>query len=148
MLDHPTHDHWHLDAMARYALVDPATGRTVVAADKVSFCLRDNRRVAGATGRPEARHYGTCGRTREQGVAVGWADVYGHYLPGQALRLPARLRDGGYCLLLEADPDDLLLETDEDDNAAVLAIRIVDGDRVGKGSPALCRSVLSTMRTG
>nr|WP_269205192.1 lysyl oxidase family protein [Motilibacter aurantiacus] len=147
MLDHPTHNHWHLDAMAKYALLDPETGRAVVSADKVSFCLRDNRRVPGATGRVEARHYGTCGRARVQGVAVGWADVYGHYLPGQALRLPRSLPDGGYCLLLEADPDGLLLETDEKDNAAVLPVRIVEGTRVGKGSAALCRGVLSSLRT-
>jgi hypothetical protein len=46
MLSHPTHDHWHFDAMAGYALRRPGDHEPVVSKNKVSFCLRDNRRVA------------------------------------------------------------------------------------------------------
>jgi hypothetical protein len=54
----------------------------------------------------------------------GWADVYSADLADQHLELPADLPDGPYCLHNEADPRELLLETDDDDNASVVTVRI------------------------
>ena len=47
MLRHPGHRHWHFDAMAAYSLRRPGTDNALVSRNKVSFCLRDNRRVPG-----------------------------------------------------------------------------------------------------
>ncbi|MGH8825898.1 MAG: lysyl oxidase family protein [Jiangellaceae bacterium] len=124
MLDHPEHEHWHFDAMARYTLTRPGESSPLVASDKVSFCLRDNRETATASPVRPTQFYGDCARDRVQGITPGWADVYSADLADQHLDLPADLPDGSYCLHNEADPRELLLETDDDDNASVVTIRI------------------------
>jgi len=136
MLDHPTHKHWHFDAMARYALTKSETSTPIASQEKVSFCLRDSRRTPAGPG-PTRRHYGDCGRNRVQGISPGWTDVYRADLPGQALKLPDELADGQYCLHAVADPLGLLTETDEGDNAAVRSIRITGND-VRPGDRVAC----------
>jgi hypothetical protein len=142
MLFHPGHDHWHFDASARYTLMS-ADAKTVLAAqDKVSFCLRDSRlapavAVPAGSAVPAARSYGECDRDNTQGISAGWADVYRARLPGQALRLPPNLPDGVYCLHIEADPNGLLQESRDDDNASVRTIRITR-TRVALAVPASC----------
>ena len=128
MLVHPTHHHWHFDAMAGYALVRPGGGDPIVSTDKVSFCLRDNRRVAGRPASTPSR-YGDCeDRLDLQGISPGWADVYGNDLDGQVLDIPDGLPGGVYCLRTVADPHGLIVESDETDNAAQLAIRLAGSD--------------------
>ena len=127
MFVHPTHDHWHFDAMAGYALLRPG-GRPIVSKDKVSFCLRDNRRVAGMPA-SAPRRYGDCeDRLDVQGISPGWADVYGNDLGGQMLDVPDNLPGGVYCLHTVADPHGLIRESDETDNAAVRAILLTGAD--------------------
>jgi Lysyl oxidase len=96
----------------------------LVASDKVSFCLRDNRETPSASGAVVPQHYGDCGPEKVQGISPGWADVYDTDLPDQHLVLPPDLPDGLYCLHNEADPLELLLEIDDTDNAAVVAVRV------------------------
>ena len=124
MLDHPTHGHWHFDAMARYSLTRPGELSPLVASDKVSFCLRDNRETPSASPITVPQHYGDCAADKVQGISPGWADVYDTDLPDQHLVLPADLADGRYCLHNEADPLQLLLETSDEDNAAAIALLI------------------------
>jgi hypothetical protein len=128
MLDHPTHDHWHFDAMAAYRLSIPGTARRV-SRDKVSFCLRDNERARGRPRTVRRAYFGECSATGPQGISPGWIDVYGADLDGQWLRVPRGIDGRSACLTLEADPDDLLLETDETDNTTSIAVRIT-GTRV------------------
>jgi hypothetical protein len=136
MLDHPTHRHWHFDAMAGYALTKPGTSTPIASQEKVSFCLRGSREVPRGLG-PTREHYGDCGRNKVQGISPGWADVYRADLPGQMLELPDELADGQYCLHAVADPLGLLEETDEGDNAAVRSIRIA-GNEVRPGDRMAC----------
>ncbi len=137
MLDHDGHSHWHFDAAAKYTLVEPRGGAPVAVADKVSFCWRDNREVpAEADPRPK-QHYGDCSYDTVQGITPGWADVYGEQLDDQHLDLPTDLADGVYCLWNEADPLDLLRETDDTDNAAVTAIEI-RGTDVAEAPRQMC----------
>ncbi len=137
MLDHEGHDHWHFDTAARYALIQPGQAAPVAEAAKVSFCWRDNREVpAEADPRPE-QHYGDCTRDTVQGITPGWADVYPERLDDQHLDLPADLPDGVYCLWNEADPRNLLRESDDSDNAAVSAIEIT-GTEVAAARPDAC----------
>jgi Lysyl oxidase len=143
MLDHPTHDHWHFDAMATYRLVDPAPRRRgVVGRPKVSFCLRDNQPIPGTTPRQRRSYFGDCGRTLVQGISPGWVDLYDSSLPGQSLRLPRRMPDGVYCLVLRADPRDQLVESDEGNNASARPVRI-RGNRVTAPRVRACRGVIS-----
>ena len=124
MVDHPDHEHWHFDAMARYALTPVGSTTPVAENTKVSFCLRDNVPIPGAAAGPP-EHYGECDtRLSVQGISPGWADVYTAELADQVLDLPAGLADGAYCLHTEADPLRLLQEVDPTDNAAVLTVQI------------------------
>jgi hypothetical protein len=124
MLSHPDHDHWHFDAMARYALTPVGSATPVAENNKVSFCLRDNIAVPGAAGSAPA-HYGECETNLSvQGISPGWADVYTARLADQHLPLPDGLADGTYCLHTEADPLRRVQEIDDTDNAAVLAVQI------------------------
>jgi hypothetical protein len=136
MLRHPGHDHWHFDAMASYALRAPVTGDVVAARPKVSFCLRDNRRVRGVATTVRREHFGECSRTGRQGISPGWVDVYPNDLPGQSLRLP-RAADRRWCLDLVADPRGLVDEADETDNGSSVGI-VVDGLSASRDPRADC----------
>jgi hypothetical protein len=126
MLAHPTHDHWHFDAMAGYSLRSPVSGRRLATRPKVSFCLRDNRRLPGAESGVVREHFGECSRTGPQGISPGWSDIYLWDLPGQTLRIPAGLDRQVLCLDLTADPRDLLVETDETDNDTSITVVVTD----------------------
>jgi hypothetical protein len=139
MLHHPGHKHWHYDAMARYSLRLPGGDEALVARNKVSFCLRDNRRVRVPAQMQVARQFRRCTRSSQgQGVSPGWTDLYKADLNGQWLRLPKGVDGDVLCLDLEADPRGQLIETNEMDNATSIAIR-VDGTKVRTVNSAPCR---------
>lgn len=127
---HPTHRHWHLENFARYELwtltPEGIRGHLIALTDKVSFCLRDLTRARFLENIPRAA-YTSCGR-EIQGMTVGWVDTYGSHLPGQIVDI-THVPDGVYALRSVADPGDLLLEFEEDNNSATTYIRI-EGDRV------------------
>lgn len=122
---HPGHNHWHLESFSLYELWSLSEGGTLdkVAAtsDKVSYCLRDIHRNPHPDQAPRMG-YGTCTYGR-QGLSVGWVDVYDHYLPGQSIDISG-LPDGTYALMSTADPYNLIQESDETNNAAVVYLEI------------------------
>ena len=145
MLHHSGHDHWHFDAMAAYSLrsagsseVLAGSSEVLVARNKVSFCLRDNRRVPGQRVVVPRRHFGKCSRNSRQGISPGWVDVYKADLSGQWLPLPASVGSEVLCLDLKADPRGRLAETNETDNSTSVPIR-VEGTRVRTVRSAACR---------
>jgi hypothetical protein len=128
---HPAHNHWHTLDFASYELRSEPRGKIVAARQKVGFCVVDTQRPFPGAGGPPTPVYphGSssptgCDSTAVQGLSVGWSDVYALALPGQQLRID-RLRRGRYCLVSEADPRDLLAESDEGNNVTRtrLAIR-------------------------
>jgi hypothetical protein len=141
MLFHPYHDHWHFEAASKYTLYKAKRPElSQVAQRKMSFCLRDSRRVPAHMGEFDyAERYGACSRTSPQGISVGWVDVYQSYLAGQAITLPRRMGDGLYCLRVRVDPQDQLLETEEKDNSSVRAFYL-RGDRISYRDSVKCRS--------
>jgi hypothetical protein len=144
MIYHPLHHHWHFKASARYTLRAPvAEGQTegivVSARRKVSFCLRDTARVPARYGEFDYDlAYGRCTKRSPQGISIGWMDIYQSFLAGQALRLPDDLPNGLYCLETVVDPIDQLVETNNDNNSSVRALRI-RGTKVVERPTALCR---------
>lgn len=140
MVFHPYHDHWHFEAASLYTLYKadrPEVSK--VAQRKMSFCLRDSRRVPKVMGTyPYGQRYGACSRYSPQGISVGWVDVYQSFLAGQAIRMPSRMRDGLYCLRITVDPQDQLVETRERDNSSVRAFSL-RGDRITYRDSARCR---------
>jgi hypothetical protein len=125
---HPTHFHWHFGEFSRYELRDLApdgrVGENVLSIDdKVSFCLLDVAQINANLEHSAPFTYTSCGRTVNQGISVGWGDIYSSDLPGQELDITG-LPDGTYWLKSTADPANRLLETHDGNNAAYLKIAI------------------------
>jgi hypothetical protein len=127
---HPAHNHWHFEHLAAYELWTRAAYEAWLASGRrhgrpgwqgskttgqqrggESFCLRDSRPAPEVAGGPPTRRYSDCDEA-EQGLSVGWADVYPHPIPEQWIDLgEAPLPDGEYVLRVVADPLNLLLES-------------------------------------
>jgi hypothetical protein len=147
-----SHNHWHFEGFSLYEIwsVD-AEGEmleVVASSGKVSYCVRDSdpaRRAAASQptdgesdasrldskSSPDMPRYLSCGWTL-QGLSPGWIDTYKHNTPGQYVDISG-LPDGDYLLVSTVDPDNLLLETNETNNAASLYFSL-DEDQVVMGN--------------
>jgi len=122
---HPAHHHTHFDDFSAYRIremtPDGGVGKVLASASKVSFCLTDSDSVDPAP--PDASKLGkyfACS-TKVQGISVGWADVYSASLEGQSIDV-TNLKSGKYWLEVEVDPDNHIVESDESNNIARIAI--------------------------
>ena len=121
---HPQHGHWHLDDFARYELWSLTHEGQVLdvvsVSGKISFCLIDTDRLTA----PEdaRRGYASCSPSR-QGMSAGWADTYKAHLAGQWVDISG-LPDGYYALRSVADASNYLREADDDNNWALVVVRI------------------------
>lgn len=124
----PGHDHWHVLDFAKYELLREHKG-TRAFSRKVGFCVIDsNAAFPSLLGAPTERYYaGGCGgpgvEPTEEGLSVGWADIYFFGLPGQSLKLNG-LHKGRYCLRSTADPTNLIAEANESNNATELRLKL------------------------
>jgi Lysyl oxidase len=133
---HPAHHHWHVLDFSRYKLVREKTGRTLARSTKVGFCIIDtDHAFAGLPGSPSGGRYpagsGDCNADSIDGLSVGWADTYYYGLPGQELTV-AGLPHGRYCLVSKADPNKLLRESNNSNNAHRTLIALHPAKRVVK----------------
>lgn len=133
------HEHWHLLGTQRFRLLT-AKGRPFRArVAKQGLCLGDRKPADRGEPRPKApRVYeDSCGQrdpgleSLEQGITPGWADPYPPSVEGQELDI-TRIPAGRYQLVHRADPLRRLRESDEDNNAASVAIVV---RRSGRGRP-------------
>jgi subtilisin-like proprotein convertase family protein len=126
---HPEHQHIHFDDYAVYnlrqALVNDGVGEIVASGGKVSFCLLDVTRYTPSA--PSAR-YTNCGQN--QGISVGWADVYDDNLPDQWIDV-TDVADGEYWLEVDVDPEDRLRESNETNNIARVRVSVGAGGELG-----------------
>ena len=130
---HPKHHHWHLENFARYEL-QTLSGTLVRATDKVSFCISDTFRTnPGLLGSPTAAYYSTCSRDSDQGLSIGWTDVYGAQLEGQSISLDGSTA-GTFCLVETADPLNKIAESDDSNNRSGIQVTI-SGTTVTSGGP-------------
>lgn len=115
----PCHNHFHYKHYATYELLPVLPGSalgTPSFARKRGFCLDDSEPVAG--GDPNGWVYRSCGTLTthgDQGVHVGWADVYARTLPGQYFVLddPAQpTPPGDYVIRVTVNPPYLPDSTD------------------------------------
>jgi hypothetical protein len=125
----PGHQHWHFEQFARYSLL--AGDRTeIVASEKTGFCLAPTDTIdltaPGASWDPYSTGLGTaCGSrgsiwTREV-LPSGWGDTYFQGLPGQSFDI-TDLPNGIYFIVVEANPDGLLIESSTSNNTQLRRI--------------------------
>jgi hypothetical protein len=136
---HEAHNHFHLNDYASYYLL-PAdgSGPALRTGTKTSFCILDTTRMdTRLPGASKKAVYSTC-NPDVQGMSVGWGDTYGYQLAGQSLDI-TDLPDGAYILRIVIDPKNYLIESNDSDNTANIAIQItgtsvtVPGSRPGRG---------------
>ncbi|MBX3115634.1 MAG: hypothetical protein KF836_13800 [Fimbriimonadaceae bacterium] len=123
---HPSHGHIHFEDWTifrlKQVLPNNGVGATVATGAKTSFCIIELRHHdSSAPGHNTAPSYNSCGQV--QGLRPGWADVYGASLSGQFIDLTG-VPDGVYWLEGDVDPDNLLLESDETNNAVRIQVAI------------------------
>lgn len=120
-----THEHWHIDAVARY-WIEAIDGADIGDRfdNKVGFCIFDSLDFqSGLPGAPNTVRYEVagCGNRLDpeiaMGLSVGWGDRYRFDLAGQYIDIED-LGPGTYRLMAEVDPDELLHESDRTNNTA------------------------------
>lgn len=121
---HETHNHFHFEGYANYTLQPVnAPGASQRQSSKTSFCLMDTTKIDGSLpGAPAVPVYSTCNDVR-QGISVGWGDRYGPTLAGQSFDLGGN-PSGDYDLIIEIDPENRILESNEADNVSCLRVHI------------------------
>jgi len=138
MTYHPTHNHSHFDEWGIYTLripdpnePDPLKWTIIGEGSKLGFCLNnghcrdENDNILTV----DAPNYGlggggfSCGTTN-QGISAGWTDIYYYNLDGMFIDIPDGTCNGDYMLVVEVDPNNVLLEENDNDNVAVAPITI------------------------
>jgi hypothetical protein len=145
MTYHPTHGHTHYDQWGIFSLrmeeagiSDPRQWPIVGQGYKLGFCLmdyhscnanaadhhcKDNNTVynAGTTlygaDFPNLGLGGSYGCSMvRQGISSGYTDVYSEYLDGMWIDIPTGTCNGDYWIVMEADPLNVVVESNEDNN--------------------------------
>lgn len=132
-LYHPTHSHTHFNNWCiyrlRYVLANDGVGGVAAEGSKTSFCILDlgvyNSSLPNYNSSP---YYTSCG-SQVQGLSVGWFDLYSKSLPGQNIDI-TDLPDGEYWLEAEADPDNNVLEADDNNNITRIKVTIGEGSTI------------------
>jgi hypothetical protein len=112
------HYHYHFRGFASYTL-KTKDGTIAGTGRKVSFCLEDVARWDPQAS-PRSRY--SC---EDQGIQVGWSDIYNSGLPGQWIDITG-VPAGDYDLEVTVNPDGLLEEADDTNNTAVVPVTITD----------------------
>lgn len=116
---HAGHDHIHFDEYAQYVLrLQEMNGTVIAEGGKVGFCLTDVLTVDNAKIEASSVHIPLpameCGR-REQGINAGYSDYYGAKLDEQWIDI-TDVPWGTYQLQVVVDPNNLIQETNEENN--------------------------------
>ena len=121
---HVDHNHFHFEGYALYTLRPVnAPGASDRQSSKTTFCVMDTTPVnTTLPGAPSQAVYSTCGRT-VQGMSIGWGDRYHSGLAGQSFSL-AGSPDGDYDLIIQIDPQQRILESNESDNISCVRMHI------------------------
>ena len=111
----PCHGHYHMDGVAAYELL-ATNGQTVLTVRKQGFCFRDNTPAFPDVGEGKF----TCDN---QGLTVGWEDVYDKSLDCQWLDITG-IPAGDYILRVVCNPDAILHESNLQNNVAEVLITL------------------------
>jgi hypothetical protein len=123
--------YWKVHQLARFELrqatPDGELGGVVRTSPKLNYCLRDLERTRAGEHSPENRHYPGCNQNPYRkrvalGTSVGWSDIYPadydkQYIDVSGLR-------GCFAFVMTVDPQQLLFESNEDDNSSRRLVRL------------------------
>jgi hypothetical protein len=117
----PCHGHYHLNGLLNYELVSvtgdtpPQVGNRVLVGRKQGFCLEDSeQQLSGQPWQFDCNN---------QGITVGWADIYSDNLECQWLDITG-VPDGLYWLRLTVNPEKKFPESNYGNNEVVQLITI------------------------
>ena len=115
---HPTHNHWHLGAVALFEVRKGSPTGPVVGglSNKTSFCLIDLYKLDGNSPTSE-KVFWDC-YTSYQGVSAGWVDQYHQATDGQELDITGIPNATDYYLVTTSNPDGNYVESDLTNNSA------------------------------
>jgi len=123
--------YWKVHQLARFELrpvgPDGSLGDVVRTSPKLNYCLRDLERTRAGAHSPQNRHYPGCNQNpfRKRvtlGTSVGWSDIYPadydkQYVDVSGLR-------GCFAFVMTVDPENLLFESNENDNSSRRLVRL------------------------
>jgi hypothetical protein len=165
MTHHPTHGHRHVDDWGVYTLrlrdsneTDPLKWPIIADGAKLAFCLMDYGSCSyysdTANGMGHCRdaqdnilmsgdfnNWGLGGSSyncspNDQGISVGWTDVYYEYLDGMWANIPPGTCNGEYYIVVQLDPYDYFLEENENNNVAAVPFQLVLQEPAGSNPHA------------
>ena len=153
MTYHPTHGHMHYDDWGIYTLrlqipgvTDPLLWPIVGTGAKLGFCLLDYgdcdtygdcRNGNGPIlQNADFENFGLGGggyncTPNQQGITVGWADVYYQYLDGMYITIPPGTCNGNYYIVCQIDPHNYFIEEDETNNVLAMPWTLNQQDAAG-----------------
>jgi subtilisin-like proprotein convertase family protein len=146
MTYHPTHGHQHVDNWGIYTLrsnngdPNPVNWPIIGTGSKLGFCLLDLGSCNGSPGyctdslgntlnSSNIVNYGlgggsySCSNT-VQGITNGYMDIYSQSLDGMWINLPPGLCNGQYWVVIQIDPMNYFLETNENNNVVAVPITL------------------------
>jgi len=138
--------YWKLEHAAAFELwsinAHNQAVRLVRVGPKVDYCLRDLIRSRPSRSSPSARVYPACSQNPNSqsdvlGTSVGWSDVYPYMYPEQWIDVTGL--HGRFAYVQIADPDNLLIESNHQNNVSETYVALpsgrVLGQRVGVAAP-------------
>ncbi|MFO8037625.1 MAG: lysyl oxidase family protein [Anaerolineales bacterium] len=138
---HAPHYHWHLDDFVRYEIWSTSPqgmlGQKLQSSGKISYCMSDVDPAPDIplAGTPAPSPIYLICENQRQGLLVGWTDVYHYWYEGQSLNV-GDLAPGIYALRNIVDPDNIVRERDESNNASLVYFKINDKKITVYGSRA------------
>jgi hypothetical protein len=146
MTYHPSHGHQHVDDWGIYTLrqdngnPNPLNWPIIGSGSKLGYCLLDLGNCNASTGyctdslgntlnSSNIVNYGlgggnySCSNT-VQGISNGYMDTYHQGLDGMWINLPPGLCNGTYYIVVQVDPYNYFLETNENNNVVAVPVTL------------------------
>ena len=126
-----THNHFHLMGLMAYSLWDETGTLQLRPSEKVGFCLVDIELLRERHSQPSVQRYEqselrNCMRNEpdaqslRMGLSEGWRDIYHREMVFQWVDV-SDVTPGVYRIGVQADPNDVVVESDETNNGVALS---------------------------
>jgi len=172
MTYHPEHSHMHVDDWGFYTIripvpgTPPETWPMLSDGVKLGFCLmdfgscqqyigycKDENDLTITTQLPNHGLGGgqySCGISN-QGISVGYTDIYYHNVAGMDILIPPGTCNGEYKIVVQIDPNNNFMESNEDNNMVVATLHLTEQSEKQEealslqGSKELCKGETATL---